>query len=139
AGLFDERVKERRVRECHGDCHSGNIFLTDYATYIFDAIEFNRAFSCSDVAAEVAFLAMDLEFNGRADLKEAFVDRYVELSGDGGLLELLPFYMCYRAYVRSKVSSFRLGDPNIGEEEKGEAEKLTGEYFKLARVYAKEL
>lgn len=137
--LFNERVKGRRVRECHGDCHSGNIFIEDGSIYIFDAIEFNRAFSCSDVAAEVAFLAMDLEFNGRSDLKEAFVGRYVELSRDRGVLKLLPFYMCYRAYVRAKVSSFKLGDPDINEEEKKEAEKLTGKYFKLAHAYAKEL
>lgn len=137
--LFDERVRNGRVRECHGDCHSGNIFIVDDGQiYIFDAIEFNKAFSCSDVAAEVAFLAMDLEFNDRVDLKKVFVDRYVSLSSDSELLELLPFYMCYRAYVRSKVSSFRLTDPNIGDEEKIEAEKLTADYFKLALAYAGE-
>jgi aminoglycoside phosphotransferase family enzyme len=82
---------------------------------------------------------MDLEFNGRADLKKAFVERYVELGGDGEILELLPFYMCYRAYVRAKVTSFKLGDPNINAEEKNEAEKLTADYFKLALAYAREL
>jgi len=137
--LFDKRVKEGRVRECHGDCHSGNIFIADDAIYIFDVIEFNKAFSCSDVAAEVSFLAMDLEFNDRADLKKAFVEGYVKLSGDSEILELLPFYICYRAYVRAKVSSFRLDDPNIKEEEKIEAEKLTEDYFKLSLAYAGEL
>jgi aminoglycoside phosphotransferase family enzyme len=137
--LFNLRVKKGRVRECHGDCHSGNIFILDNEIYIFDAIEFNKAFSCSDVAAEVAFLAMDLEFNGRPDLKGAFIKRYVEQSGDEGLTKLLPFYMCYRAYVRSKVASFRLSDPNIGEEEKEEAEKMTVDYFNLSLDYAKAL
>jgi hypothetical protein len=138
--LFDKRLRDGRVRECHGDCHSGNIFIiNDTNIYIFDAIEFNKAFSYSDVAAEVAFLAMDLEFNGRADLKEAFVDKYVELSGDVGLLELLPFYMCYRAYVRAKVTSFRLSEPDIKEEEKRDAGKLTKDYFELALRYAREL
>lgn len=138
--LFDTRVKEGRIRECHGDCHSGNIFILDSKDiYIFDVIEFNKAFSCSDVAAEVAFLGMDLEFNGRVDLKEAFINRYIEQSGDGGLLPLLPFYMCYRAYVRAKVASFRLAEADIGADEKSEAEKLTRDYFKLALSYAREL
>jgi aminoglycoside phosphotransferase family enzyme len=137
--LFDMRVKKGRVRECHGDCHSGNIFILSDKIYIFDAIEFNKAFSCSDVAAEVAFLAMDLEFNGRPDLKEAFIKRYVEQSSDEGLTKLLPFYMCYRAYVRSKVASFKLGDQNISEEEKKEAEKMTVDYFNLSLDYAKAL
>lgn len=138
--LFDRRVKEGKVRECHGDCHSGNIFiLDDGEIYIFDCIEFNKAFSCSDVAAEVAFLGMDLDFSGRSELKDAFIKKYVEQSGDCGLTELLPFYMCYRAYVRAKVTSFKLADPNIGAEEKSEAEKLTADYFKLALAYAREL
>lgn len=133
--LFDKRVKEGRVRECHGDCHSGNIFITG-RIYIFDAIEFNKKFRCSDVAAEVSFMAMDLEFHGHRDLKRAFLDRYVETSGDLEIPRLLPFYMCYRAYVRAKVSSFRLDDPNIRLEEKKEAEKVTADYFKLALSYA---
>lgn len=137
--LFEQRVKKGKIRECHGDCHSGNIFILSDKIYIFDAIEFNKAFSCSDVAAEVAFLAMDLEFNERADLKEAFINKYVEQSGDEGLARLMPFYMCYRAYVRSKVASFKLGDPNISEAEKKEAEKLTVDYFNLSLDYAREL
>ena len=139
AGLFDARVQEEKVRWCHGDLHSGNIFIQNKEVCIFDCIEFNKAFSCSDVAAEVAFLAMDLEFNGRGDLKELFVKRYIEESGDEGIPNLLPFYICYRAYVRSKVASFRLKEPNIGDEDKKEAEKLTLRYFKLALAYATKL
>ena len=29
AGLLDERIRAHRVRECHGDLHSGNIFIAD--------------------------------------------------------------------------------------------------------------
>ncbi|MEK6977310.1 MAG: hypothetical protein AABX40_02775 [Candidatus Hydrothermarchaeota archaeon] len=138
AGRFSERVRQGKVRECHGDLHSGNIFILD-GIHIFDAIEFNKAFSCSDVAAEVAFLTMDLEFHGRADLAEHFIDRYVEYSGDCGLLALLPFYKCYRAYVRGKVTSFKLHDPNIPAGEKTEAEALAKRYFALALEHARAL
>lgn len=138
--LFEERIAQKRVRECHGDVHSGNIFIVKSESSsdicIFDAIEFNKAFSCSDVAAEVAFLAMDLEFHGKRELAEHFVNSYVKQSGDRKLLQLLPFYKCYRAYVRAKVNSFKLADKNISAQEKKWAEKLTKKYFALAHAYA---
>ncbi len=136
--FFMKRVTEDRVRDCHGDIHSGNIFATD-RIYIFDAIEFNERFRYSDVASDVAFLAMDLDFKERADLSNFFVKRYVEYSGDQELAKLLPFYKCYRAYVRGKVVSFKLKDPRVGGEEKSAAMKEAKTYFKLASTYAKTL
>jgi len=134
--FFEKRMKEGRVRDCHGDIHSGNIFVTD-RVYIFDAIEFNERFRYSDVASDVAFLAMDLDFKKRADLSSFFAEKYIEYSGDPELTKLLPFYKCYRAYVRGKVISFKLKDPNVGKEEKSAAMKEANAYFKLASTYAK--
>jgi aminoglycoside phosphotransferase family enzyme len=136
--LFEKRMKEDRVKDCHGDIHSGNIFVTD-RVYIFDAIEFNERFRYSDVASDVAFLAMDLDFKKRADLSGSFVEKYIEYSGDPELTKLLPFYKCYRAYVRGKVISFKLKDPNVGSEEKSAAMKEANAYFKLAATYANTL
>jgi len=136
--FFERRMAEGRVRDCHGDIHSGNIFVTD-RIYIFDAIEFNERFRYSDVANDVAFLAMDLDFKDRTDLSNFFMERYITYSGDWELTTLLPFYKCYRAYVRGKVISFKLKDPNIGSEEKKAAIKEAKAYFKLASVYAKTL
>ena len=70
--LFDSRIADKRVRDCHGDLHSGNIFITDKIC-IFDAIEFNDRFRYSDVAADVAFLAMDLDYQNRSDLADYFI------------------------------------------------------------------
>ncbi|MFQ5887604.1 MAG: hypothetical protein ACE5HY_02785, partial [Candidatus Hydrothermarchaeales archaeon] len=138
--LFEKRLDEGRIRETHGDVHSGNIFiLSPDEIYIFDAIEFNKSFTVYDIAAEVAFLTMDLDFHNRHDLADYFIEKYVEYSGDEELLDLLPFYKCYRACVRAKVNSFRLSDPNINEKEKREAEALTKRYFDLGYEYAKEL
>jgi aminoglycoside phosphotransferase family enzyme len=136
--FFEKRIADGRVRDCHGDIHSGNIFVTD-RIYIFDAIEFNERFRYSDVAADVAFLAMDLDFRERPDLADLFIDKYINYSGDQELTKLLPFYKCYRAYVRGKVISFKLKDPNIGNEEKNTATKEAQAYFKLAANYAKML
>jgi len=134
AALFKKRMSEKRVRDCHGDIHSGNIFITD-KVYIFDAIEFNERFRYSDTASDVAFLAMDLDYKKRTDLSDIFVEKYVEYSGDQELTKLLPFYKCYRAYVRGKVTSFKLNDPNISTEDKTVAVEEANAYFKLAANY----
>jgi len=138
ASLFEKRVAEGRVRDCHGDIHSGNIFVTD-KIYIFDAIEFNERFRYSDTASDVAFLAMDLDFKERTSLSDFFIKSYVQYSGDGEMMRLLPFYKCYRAYVRGKVISFKLKDPNVSSEEKSAAVKEAKAYFKLASTYINSL
>jgi hypothetical protein len=136
--LFEKRIAEDRIRECHGDIHSGNIFITD-RIYIFDAIEFNERFRYSDVASDVAFLAMDLDFKELIDLSNFLVDRYIKYSGEQDLIRVLPFYKCYRAYVRGKVVSFKLEDPHISREEKNMARIEAKEYFTLASAYARTL
>ena len=136
--LFESRISDKRIRDCHGDLHSGNIFITDKIC-IFDAIEFNDRFRYSDVTADVAFLAMDLDFQLRPDLANHFIEKYIEYSKDQNLTKLLPFYKCYRAYVRGKVISFRLDDLNINQKEKVSATEEAQAYFKLAFEYAKNL
>jgi aminoglycoside phosphotransferase family enzyme len=134
--LFEKRIADARIRDCHGDIHSGNIFITD-KIYIFDAIEFNERFRYSDVASDIAFLAMDLEFKKRHDLSDYLIEKYVKYSGDEELRKLLSFYKCYRAYVRGKVVGFKLEDPNVSGEEKKALVEEAKAYFKLALSYAK--
>ena len=86
ADLFARRITEGRIRESHGDLHLGNIFLED-PPVIFDCIEFNERFRCGDIAVDLAFMAMDLDFNGQTELAERFINRYVEASGDSELPE----------------------------------------------------
>ncbi len=134
-GLFNRRVREHRIRECHGDLHLEHICLDDGIS-IFDCIEFNERFRFADVAAEVAFLAMDLDLNGHEPLAEDFVRAYVACTDDRDLLKLLNFYKCYYAYVRGKVVSFRLDDRGITGEERREAGLAARRYFDLALAYA---
>ena len=136
--LFESRIRDNRISDCHGDLHSGNIFITDKIC-IFDAIEFNDRFRYSDVASDVAFLAMDLDFQRRPDLADYLIERYAVYSKDRGLTRVLAFYECYRAYVRGKVISFRLDDPNVSTEEKTAATKEAEAYFKLAAEYAEKM
>ncbi|MGA8849873.1 MAG: gluconokinase [Dehalococcoidia bacterium] len=134
ASLFEKRVKERRIRDCHGDLHAAHVCFTDDIC-IYDCIEFNDRFRYCDVASEIAFLAMDLDRYQQAGLSRHLVSTYVGLSHDEELLKLLDFYKCYRAYVRGKVESFKLDDPYIPEEEKGRVLTAAQSYFQLADSY----
>ncbi len=132
--LFNKRVKEGRIKDCHGDLHAAHVCITN-GICIYDCIEFNDRFRYGDVASEVAFLAMDLDRFRHTDLSQAFVDAYVRLSGDKELRQLLNFYKCYRAYVRGKVSSFMLDDTYISETEKAGMLATARMYFELAQSY----
>jgi len=133
--VFYQRIATDRIRDCHGDLRLEHIFWGDEIS-IFDCIEFNERFRYTDVAADIAFLAMDLDYHGRQDLSGHLIRAFVGESGDHGLMEMLEFYKCYRAYVRGKVESFRLDDPHIPEAEKKEALKRAQRYFDLAHCYA---
>ncbi len=133
-GLFEKRVREGRIKDCHGDLHSAHVCFTEDVC-IYDCIEFNDRFRYSDVASEVAFLAMDLDRYQQAGLSRHLVNAYVELSHDAELLKLLDFYKCYRAYVRGKVESFKLDDPYIPQEEKDKVLNAAQGYFQLAESY----
>jgi len=134
AGLFDKRIREGKIRDCHGDLHAAHVCFTD-GICIYDCIEFNDRFRYSDVASEIAFLAMDLDRYRQAGLSRHLVNTYVGLSHDEELLKLLDFYKCYRAYVRGKVESFKLDDPYIPEEEKAKVLTAARSYFQLAASY----
>jgi hypothetical protein len=144
APLFRRRAAEGRIRDCHGDLHTAQIYLEQdpaaplgvHALFL-DCIEFNKRFRYTDVASDLAFLAMDLEHLSRPDLSEALVERYVELSGDTELPHLLPFYKAYRAYVRGKVEGFRLGDTSLTDVQRSAIRKSAARYFTLAASYAR--
>jgi aminoglycoside phosphotransferase family enzyme len=136
--LFHKRMREGRVRDCHGDLHAAHICFTDRGICIFDCIEFIDRLRYTDVAAEVAFLAMDLDHFGRSDLAGEFIKAYIKESGDKELLKLLDFYKCYRAYVRGKISCFQYEDPQMPAEEKERSRANARRYFKLAESYINE-
>jgi uncharacterized protein len=136
--LFAKRIADARIRDCHGDLHLQHICLTD-EILIFDCIEFNQRFRYGDVAADIAFLLMDLDFHGYAQLSADLAAGYLAISKDWPLYLLLNFYKAYRAYVRGKVISFRLDDPAISDPEKTAALEESRRYFQLASLYAQRM
>jgi aminoglycoside phosphotransferase family enzyme/predicted kinase len=107
ADLLEQRAAAGAHRECHGDLHLQNLLWSRGAIQAFDALEFNRALRDIDVVSEAAFLAMDLHAHGRADLGYEFLNSYFEVGGDYAGVDVLPFYLVYRALVRAKVAAIK--------------------------------
>ncbi|MBW4665405.1 MAG: AAA family ATPase [Chroococcus sp. CMT-3BRIN-NPC107] len=135
--LFSSRIEDNKIRECHGDLHLRNICLWHDKILLFDCIEFNEPFRFVDVMYDVAFTVMDLQARQRPDFGNAFLNTYVEQTGDWEGLQVLPLYLSRQAYVRAKVTSFLLDDPGIPEAAKVEAAKTASGYYKLAWEYTK--
>ena len=134
APVFLQRLQSGRVRECHGDLHLANLVLMDGQPQLFDAIEFNPALRWIDCVADIAFLAMDLEARGRADLAWRFLNAWLEHQGDYAGLQVLPYYRVYRALVRARVAGMRLTqvEGRVGGDEHAASLRELQRYLALA-------
>lgn len=131
--LFRRRMQQHRIRDCHGDLHLDHIHLTSKATTIFDCIEFNDRFRFIDIANDVAFLAMDFDFERRSDLGNLFLRNCARKFQDPEMLKLSDFYKCYRALVRGKVESIQAISMKTAKS--GEHAQAAARYFRLALRY----
>lgn len=132
--LLRRRQTEHRIRDCHGDLHAEHVCFADPLA-IFDCIEFNERFRYCDVASEIAFLSMDLDFHRRSDLSERFVSRYADRAGDPDLSDLVPFYACHRAYVRGMVDSLTNEEDEVGDADRKAALDRARRHFALSYRY----
>lgn len=93
------------IRECHGDLHARNVVRWSGQLVPFDALEFDSKLRWIDVMNDVAFLVMDLISHNRKDLALAFLNAYLERTGDYAGVQHLSFYSVYRSLVRAMVDS----------------------------------
>lgn len=133
--ILQRRLEEGRVVDGHGDLHARNIFLTE-PPVIFDCIEFRPQFRCGDVATENAFLVMDLIHRGRPDLAKAYLDAYIEQTGDTGQRALMPALVSYRAMVRAKVGALAASSPDLSAPERAAEAREARRYLQLAAAAA---
>ncbi len=104
---WDARRRDGWVREGHGDLHLANAVVIDGDVVAFDCIEFDPALRWIDVQADLAFPVMDLLARGRTDLAFRLLDGYLGDIGDHGGLQVLRYYIVYRALVRALVAALR--------------------------------
>lgn len=108
ASLFARRIADGCIVDGHGDLLADDIFCAGGEPALLDCLEFDDKLRYLDRIDDAAFLAMDLEFLGRADLGDYFLERYAHHSGDIAPLSLRDFYIAYRAIVRTKVDCLRV-------------------------------
>ncbi|MDY6951405.1 MAG: AAA family ATPase [Thermodesulfobacteriota bacterium] len=133
--LFARRMDEEKIRDCHGDLRSGHIYFEE-GIQIVDCIEFNDRFRYGDITSDLAFLAMDLDYEGYAQSAQDLLRAYVGDTQDHDVFALLDFYKCYRAFVRIKVNCLRLQQGDLPKEQKNRLLEETGRYTDLAYQYA---
>lgn len=136
ATRINRRRAGGRILDGHGDLRLEHVHLSPADVCIFDGIEFSERLRAVDVACDVAFLAMDLDAHGHPDLALFFARRMAERLGDPGLLQMMDFYKCYRAYVRGKVEHLRAGEAEVPEADRTESRERARRHFQLALQYA---
>jgi aminoglycoside phosphotransferase family enzyme/predicted kinase len=105
---LEVRARAGLVRECHGDLRAEHVIAPARGeVYVYDCVEFDPALRQIDVAADLAFLVMDLSALGAGSAAIVLVDAYRRAGGDPGDDALLSFLASYRAWVRAKIASLR--------------------------------
>jgi predicted kinase len=133
--VFTKRIEHGWIREGHGDLRAEHIAMLDPPA-IFDCVEFNEAFRCNDLANELAFLAMDLDFHGANALASHLFDRYKKRTGDDPGEALWCFYKSYRACVRAKVAALTATARGRGSVEGVNCWNAAARLVQLANYYA---
>lgn len=136
-----ERLKERRRNgfwvDGHGDLHTRNIFLTKNGPVVFDCIEFSEHYRQSDILNELAFLCMDLEAQGHAELAGIFLQAYTRHWNVFPKAEdqrLFLFFKAYRANVRLKIALLAMR-----QHQTPEATEQVQQYWRLMQAYLEQI
>jgi aminoglycoside phosphotransferase family enzyme/predicted kinase len=134
---FEQRQRDGRVRECHGDLHLGNVTQFEGRTTLFDCLEFSAALRWTDVMSDLAFMAMDLRAHALPRLSQRFVNACLECSGDWAGLRVLRYYLVHRALVRAKVAALRGAQLAHGDAQRTHASRTLRHYLEVALAYTR--
>lgn len=135
--LFQQRIHNGFIRECHGDLHLSNVVHWHDRLMPFDGIEFNDDFRWIDVLSDAAFLAMDFAARGHVDLSRLFVNAYLERTGDHASLALLRWYLAFRALVRARVSAMRADQVDVSSSDYNEVIDDCRKHVDLATEFSR--
>jgi uncharacterized protein len=117
SALIDDRVRQTKIVDAHGDLRPEHICLEEKPVVI-DCLEFNEDFRVLDPASELAFLGLECDRLGARWVGEQIMDTYRQQTGDHPPEPLLAYYTHYHAYVRAKIAIWHLRDPDVRDREK---------------------
>ncbi len=134
--LFNRRISQKRIVDGHGDLHLEHIHIGPDNICIYDCIEFNERFRCGDLAADLAYLAMDLDFQECRNESLYFVEQMSQKLDDPDLFKITDFYKCYRGYVKGKVKSLQSAGAENTSKKREKLQQTATDYFHLSLRYA---
>lgn len=123
--LLEQRARDRRIIDAHGDLRPQHIFLTPEPV-IIDCLEFNRDFRILDPLDELAYLSIECERLGASVIGERVLEYYRQATGDCCPAELIQFYKAFRACLRAKIAVWHIADCEVRDHE---------HWLRLARSY----
>ena len=133
---FDNRVRDGRIVDGHGDLRPDHVYLYN-RPFVIDCIEFNAEYRANDIADELAFLAMECDRLGSGCVGRQLFDAYTRVSQDIPSNRLVAFYKSYRACVRAKVLALRSKQQRLPNAKK--SARAEHEYLKLAEGYTRDI
>lgn len=125
---FEKRVKEHRIKRCHGDLKSTNIWVMPYDyildqkqhrnVKILDTIDFNAMYSNIDVLSDLAMLAVDIyvivkEYRCIDRLLKAYLEKTHQQDRDAW--NVLYYYLFEKSVVCAALSIIDEHNPERGQ------------------------
>jgi aminoglycoside phosphotransferase family enzyme/predicted kinase len=136
-GPMERRADAGRIRDGHGDLRAEHAIVPfGKPPYVYDCIEFDPRLREIDVAADLAFLVMDLVRLGRPECARDLLATYRAAGGDPGEDALVSFYAAYRAWVRAVVACERAAELDDESDAKARAEDEARRLLDLGHCFA---
>ncbi len=121
---FDQRIQAQRIKRCHGDIKSPNIWIVPgrdgehrQSIKILDAIDFNPSYSNIDILSDFAMLVIDIQTRTHSfALADAMIDHYLALTGQNEPVAraVLGYYLVEKAIVGAAISMVYDDLPDLG-------------------------
>lgn len=112
SALLGERAAH--LVDAHGDLRPEHVCLAPEPA-IIDCLEFDAELRRLDPLDELAYLALECERLGAADVGQRILAQYQTATGNRCPTELFDFYGAFRACVRAKIAIWHLADCAPGE------------------------
>lgn len=106
-----------RLVDAHGDLRPEHVCLAPEPV-IIDCLEFDAALRQLDPLDELAYLGLECERLGAAQIGTRILDHYQATNADRCPPELTDFYRAFRACVRARIAIWHLADCAANEGER---------------------
>lgn len=121
----------------HGDLRLEHVYVDCRdRVRVLDCLEFDADLRRGDLAADAAFLSMELRREGRDDLADRFLTDLAFALDDPGLWRVVACHEHYRAWVRLKVGGLLQADPGTDDAKRRRLEERAAGLLAVAERIA---